>query len=95
MSVDVALTTGYVNGGGAIFDTNGFDDTVAMPLLAPTGQGLNAIAVATGGAGYIDTPMVTITGGTGTGAQAIANVSGGVSSFPIAAFASSKTSSTT
>ena len=75
---NLALTTGYVNGGGAIFDTNTFDDTVAMPLLAPTGQGLSAIAVATGGAGYIDTPVVTITGGTGTGAQAVAIVSGGV-----------------
>ena len=79
---NLALTTGYVNSGGAIFDTNGFDDTVAMPLLTPlltpTSMGLSALAVATGGAGYIDTPVITITGGTGTGAQAVANVSGGV-----------------
>ena len=81
---DLANTTAYVNAGGAIFDTNNFNVTVAEPLLAPTGLGVSAIAVATGGAGYLDTPFITLSGGTGTGATAVANVSGGqVTGFTI------------
>lgn len=72
------LTNAFIYAGGATIDTNGKDITIAQPLLAPDGNGLSSIAVASGGAGYIDTPIVTITGGTGTGAQAVANVSGGV-----------------
>lgn len=75
---DLANTTAYVYGGGAKIDTNGNDVTIAEPLLAPVGSGVNSIAVATGGAGYIDQPIVTITGGSGVGATAIADVSNGV-----------------
>lgn len=75
---DLANTEAYIYGGGATVDTNGNAVTIAEPLRAPVGSGLNAIAVASGGSGYIDQPIVTITGGTGTGATAIANVSGGV-----------------
>lgn len=81
---ELANTLGYVNPGGAVFDTNNFNITVGMPLLAPVGSGVSAIAVASGGSGYLDTPLVALTGGTGSGAQAIANVSGGVvTSFTI------------
>ena len=73
----LALTTAYVNSGGVTFNTNGFDDTVAQPLLSPAGNGLTSIPIATGGAGYIDTPVVTLSGGGGTGATAVATVSGG------------------
>lgn len=75
---DLANTTAHVFGGGAKIDTNGNSITIAEPLLAPTGSGVNSIAVATGGAGYIDQPIVIVTGGSGVGATAIANVSGGV-----------------
>jgi autotransporter-associated beta strand protein len=75
---NLSNTTGYVNPGGAVFDTNNFNITVGMPLLAPTGSGVSAIAVGNGGAGYLDAPMVTLSGGSGTGAQAVATVTNGV-----------------
>ncbi|RYD94824.1 MAG: PEP-CTERM sorting domain-containing protein, partial [Sphingobacteriales bacterium] len=75
---DLANTEAYVYGGGAKIDTNGHSVTIGEPLLAPTGSGLSAIALASAGAGYVDTPVVTVTGGTGTGATAVAKVSGGV-----------------
>lgn len=75
---DLANTEAYIYGGGATVDSNGNAITISEPLRAPIGSGLSAIAVATGGSGYIDQPIVTITGGSGTGATAIANVSGGV-----------------
>jgi len=74
-----ALTGVYVNGafgaftGGAVIDTNGFNDTIVAPLLAPTGSGLATLTLATQGAGYVGAPHVTISG-TGTGATAIANM---------------------
>ena len=74
-----ALTAVYVNGafgsfaGGAVIDTNGFNDTIVAPLLAPTGSGLATLPMLTQGSGYIGAPHVTITG-TGTGATAIANM---------------------
>ncbi|RYD21097.1 MAG: hypothetical protein EOP88_12610 [Verrucomicrobiaceae bacterium] len=79
---DLAATTAYVRSGGANIDTNGFDVTIAEHLLAPSGNGVVAPTVTTGGAGYLDTPVVTIARGagdtTGSGATAVANVSGGV-----------------
>jgi autotransporter-associated beta strand protein len=72
-------TTVYVNGafgaftGGAVIDTNGFDDTIGAILLAPVGDGVASIAVATQGSGYIGAPYVSVSG-TGTGATAIANM---------------------
>lgn len=68
------LTSAYVNSGGAIFDTNGQNITVAQNLIVPTGSGVLATGLTIGGtnSGYIDTPIVSITGGGGTGATAVA-----------------------
>lgn len=68
--------------GGAVFDTQEFNDTVSAPLLATAGNGIypagGAFAVSSGGSGYIGAPLVSVTGGSGAGAAAIANLSGGV-----------------
>ena len=74
----LANTTAYVHSNGGTIDNGGFANTVAQPLLAAAGTGLNSIAVSSGGAGYVDTPIVVLTGGSGVGAQAVADVSGGV-----------------
>ena len=71
------LTAATIYSGGALIDDGGNAITIAQPLLAPTGNGVSTIPVATGGAGYLDTPIVTISGGGGTGATAVANISGG------------------
>jgi fibronectin-binding autotransporter adhesin len=77
--VPTTITAAYVNGafgafaGGAVVDSNMFDITIAEPLLAPAGNGVFSLAVATEGAGYIGAPAVLISG-TGTGATAIANM---------------------
>lgn len=74
-----ALTAVYVNGpfgtfaGGAVIDTDGQDCVVESALLAPTGSGISALAVADAGAGYVGAPYVTIIGD-GVGATAIANM---------------------
>ena len=60
------LTNAYINAGGATIDSNGFDITVAQPLLAPAGSGVSDIALGAGGAGYVDSPLVTVTGGVAT-----------------------------
>lgn len=64
--------------GGGTINNNGFGVTVAQPLAAPSGKGVNSIASFTGGAGYIAPPIITITNGagdtTGTGATAIAQI---------------------
>jgi len=75
--IPAVLTAATVYGGGAIIDDGGNAVTIAQPLLAPAGNGVSSIPVATGGAGYLDTPVVTISGGGGVGASAVANVSGG------------------
>jgi fibronectin-binding autotransporter adhesin len=73
------LTGVYVNGafgtfaGGAVIDTAGETCIVDSALLAPTGNGISALAVADGGSGYIGAPYVSI-GGDGAGATAIANM---------------------
>jgi autotransporter-associated beta strand protein len=71
------LDNAVVGPGGAIFDTDGNDVTVAQNLSAPAGQGITNIPVLTGGADYLAQPIVEITGGGGTGATAIATVTGG------------------
>ncbi len=71
------LTAATIYSGGAIIDDGGNAITIAQPLLAPTGNGVSTIPVATNGAGYLDTPIVTISGGGGVGATAVANVFGG------------------
>ncbi len=72
------LNEAYVHAGGAIFDSNGNDITVAQALLAPTESGVTAVEILDGGSGYLDTPLVTLSGGSGTGATAVAEISGGV-----------------
>lgn len=62
---------------GAVIDDGGFAITVPVALQAPTGYGVNTIAVANGGSGYIDSPIVTISGGAGSNATATATVAGG------------------
>jgi len=71
------LTAATIYTGGAVIDDGGNAITIAQALLAPTGNGVSSIPVATGGAGYLDTPIVTITGGGGVGATAVATISGG------------------
>ena len=71
------LTAATVYSGGAIINDGGNAITIAQPLLAPVGNGVSTIPVATGGAGYIDTPVVSISGGGGVGASAVANVASG------------------
>ena len=72
------LTAAYVWGEGATIDNSGRSVTIAQALLAPNGSGVNAIAVGSGGSGYVAAPMVVITGGGGTGATANAIITGGV-----------------
>ena len=56
----------FVNGafgtfaGGAVIDTNGFNNTMSANLLAPTGNGVTALAVTSPGSGYIGAPAVKI-----------------------------------
>jgi autotransporter-associated beta strand protein len=76
--IPAILSSATIYSGGAIIDDGGNAITIAQPLLAPTGNGVSTIPVATGGAGYLDTPIVTISGGGGGGATAVANISGGV-----------------
>ena len=60
--------------GGGVFDTAGFNITVAAPLQAPSGQGIFNIALSNQGSGYIGEPYVSIEGGNGVGATAVANM---------------------
>ncbi|GEP45319.1 beta strand repeat-containing protein [Brevifollis gellanilyticus] len=64
----------YVYSGGVTVDTNGLNSTIPAALLAPGGEGVQSIAVATQGSGYLSAPIVRISGGTGSGATAIANM---------------------
>lgn len=72
--------TAYVNGpfgdfaGGARLDTNGYNVTVPIALLAPGGDGVTGIPVTEGGGGYVGAPYVEISGGGGSGATASAVV---------------------
>ncbi len=65
------LAAAYVQPGGAIFDTNGKNITIAQTLGAPTGSGVSAIALTNGGTGYTSTPVLKITGGGGSGATGV------------------------
>ncbi len=64
----------FIYSGGLTVDTNGFNSTIPSPLQAPSGEGVQSIAVSTEGTGYIGAPIVRITGGTGAGATAVANM---------------------
>jgi len=74
----ITVTTANIYSGGATIDNNGNAVTIAQPLLAPAGNGVNGIASFTGGAGYIAPPIVTVVPGagdtTGTGATVIAQI---------------------
>lgn len=69
----------YVNGafgtyaGGAVIDTNGFNDTIVAPMITPTGNGVSNLSLTNGGSGYIGAPYVQISGD-GTGATGYAVV---------------------
>lgn len=67
------LTGVYLNAGGAVVDTNNLAVSITANLLAPAGNGLATLPVATQGSGYIGAPYVSVSG-TGTGATAIANM---------------------
>jgi fibronectin-binding autotransporter adhesin len=72
-------TTNYVYGGGAKIDTDGNDATISNALLAPDGNGVSSIAVATSGADYLGAPAVKIVNAAGDlagkGATAVAVMS--------------------
>ena len=70
------LTKAYVYSGGGTIDTQSNTVTIVQSLLAPTGNGVTAVAVNSGGAGYQSAPIVKIAGGGGTGATAIATLNG-------------------
>jgi autotransporter-associated beta strand protein len=67
----------YVNSGTSTIDNNGQSITIAQPLLAPTGNGITSVAVASGGSGYVTPPRVVITDSTGVDATGYATISGG------------------
>lgn len=67
------LDSAYIYGGGAIFNTAGYDITVAQTFSAPSGQGVASVPVTDGGAGYVAPPIVEISGD-GTGATAVAEI---------------------
>ncbi len=60
--------------GGAVFDTNGRNVTVAANLTAPTGDGISGLTLNSGGSGYVGAPYVEISGGDGFGATGFAVV---------------------
>jgi autotransporter-associated beta strand protein len=67
-----------IYGEGAVFDTNGFNLGISSNLSAPTGKGVQSIALTNdGGAGYVAPPVVKISGGLGSGATANAVVDTG------------------
>jgi autotransporter-associated beta strand protein len=74
------LASANVYSGGAIINDNGLAITISQPLIAPAGNGVTAIPLASGGSNYIAPPMVIISGGGGANATATAqiNTAGGV-----------------
>ncbi|MFA6565004.1 MAG: autotransporter-associated beta strand repeat-containing protein, partial [Verrucomicrobiia bacterium] len=68
------LMAAVVYENGAIIDSDTNNVTFLSSLIAPVGYGLDNIAVANGGIGYIGAPLVYISGGSGTGATAIAQI---------------------
>lgn len=71
ISVDFA----DVYSGGATIDNGGYEITNNQSLLAPGGDGVLSISLASGGSGYIAPPIVSISGGSGSGATALAQIS--------------------
>ena len=67
----------YDYSGGATIDDNGTNITITQAFLAPPGNGITTIPVATGGVSYVMPPRVAISDTTGSGATAYATISGG------------------
>lgn len=65
----------YVYSGGGTINNNGQAITIAQPFLPPTGSGVTAVAVSSGGSGYLVPPKIAFSGGSGTGATAYATIS--------------------
>lgn len=74
----IQVNAATVYKGGGIIDNNGNTITVAQALVAPTGNGIYAASVTSGGSGYVAPPIITITNApgdtTGSGATAIAQI---------------------
>ena len=69
------LNEAVVYSGGVVFDTAGFDVSVSQALVAPSGDGVQNIPIADGGAGYQAPPVVQIdASGVGSGATAVAQI---------------------
>ena len=47
--------------GGLVMDTNALNTTINGNLLAPTGNGVTTLSLASGGSGYTGAPIVTLT----------------------------------
>ena len=63
--------------GGATFDTAGYNSSIQVPLVKPTGKGISAITLPTLD-GYIGSPVFTIAGdGEGATAHAVCDVKTG------------------
>ncbi len=81
------IGTANIFAGGAIIDTTTAGFTIAQPLLAPAGNGVNAISIATGGSGFKAPPIVKLSAppAGGTQATAIATIdgSGNITGFVI------------
>jgi autotransporter-associated beta strand protein len=79
-------TTCLIYPGGGTIDTDGKNATPGTALAGAPGLGVAAIALGSGGSGYLAPPLVTLTGGSGTGAVVFAEidlVSGAVSALRI------------
>ena len=88
-------TAVYIYSGGATIDANGFNPKIAVPLLAPTGNGVTNISLGGTATGYIGAPLVKISSGGGKGAAAIATfdpTTGTITSITVTAPGSGYTS---
>jgi hypothetical protein len=64
------VTTYVFNGGNNTINNGGFNVSIPVALLAPTGNGVTNIALGGTLTGYIGAPVVKISGGGGKGAAA-------------------------
>jgi autotransporter-associated beta strand protein len=74
----ITVSNAFIYSHGGTIDNNGNSVTIAQPLLAPAGSGVNGILSYTPGAGYVAPPIVLVVPGTGDttgfGATAIAQI---------------------
>ena len=66
------LTAAYVYTNGAILDTSMSSMTIAQPLLAPTGNGVNQGTIVFGGSGFVAPPIVEVSDSLNKGTNATA-----------------------